>query len=483
LALIISSYVIVVLCALIAVPLIVLLVQVVAACLPQSRVTRLQSKASLDRIQGSHRPRIAVMVPAHNEALGIRETLDSLRPQLVDGDRLLVVADNCSDTTAAIALDAGAEVIERSDPNYLGKAYALDYGVQHLANTQSPGEGNYTPAPEVLIIIDADCRTGAGAISCLASACAISGRPVQALNLMSAGSDPRSLESTYLSLAEFAWILKNQVRPLGSARIGLPCQLMGSGMALPWPALQFVSLASGNLVEDCQLGLDFARLGLPPLFCPQALISSRFPNGPEGRRGQRRRWEHGSLSMLFFGIPRFLAEIVSTAGKDYVTGPNQATKEATNGVFHETSSGIFNCRPTVQPTSRSTIDGLPRREMGEIAGSQLKAALSIGLLAMVLDLCVPPIALLTLMVVAVFAVAVAQFWWLDDSMLPLFVAGFDAFLLSLAVGMAWFRFGREAVSLGRLLLSPAYAVAKLPLYGSFIWRRQKVWTGTKRDGK
>jgi hypothetical protein len=68
-------------------------------------------------------------------------------------------------------------------------------------------------------------------------------------------------------------------------------------------------------------------------------------------------------------------------------------------------------------------------------------------------------------------------------MLPLFVAGFDAFLLSLAVGMAWFRFGREAVSLGRLLLSPAYAIAKLPLYGSFIWRRQLVWMGTKRDGK
>ena len=446
-------------------------------------MTRLQSKASLDQIQESHRPRIAVMVPAHNEASGIRETLESLRPQLIDGDRLLVVADNCSDATAAIALDAGAEVIERRDPNCLGKAYALDYGVQHLADTQSPGKGHYTPAPDVLIIIDADCRAGASAIACLARACAISGRPVQALYLMSAASDPRLLESTNRALAEFAWILKNQVRPLGSARIGLPCQLMGSGMALPWPALRFVSLASGNLVEDCQLGLDFARFGLLPLFCPQALISSRFPNGPEGRRGQRRRWEHGSLSMLIFGIPRFLAEIVNPAGKGYVAGPNEATNEATNGVFHETPSGILNGRPTLQLTSRLTVDGLAGPEMGSTAKRQPKAALSIGLLAMLLDLCVPPIALLTLMIVAVFALAVAQFWWLDDSMLPLFVAGFDAFLLSLAVGMAWFRFGREAVSLGRLLLSPAYAVAKLPLYGSFIWRRQLVWMGTKRDEK
>ena len=56
-------------------------------------------------------------------------------------------------------------------------------------------------------------------------------------------------------------------------------------------------------------------------------------------------------------------------------------------------------------------------------------------------------------------------------------------LLCLSVSLAWLRFGREAVSLGRLLLSPAYALAKLPLYGSFFWRRQLAWIRTKRDEK
>jgi hypothetical protein len=38
-----------------------------------------------------------VLVPAHNEESGIAATLAALLPQLAAGDRLLVVADNCSD--------------------------------------------------------------------------------------------------------------------------------------------------------------------------------------------------------------------------------------------------------------------------------------------------------------------------------------------------------------------------------------------------
>jgi len=423
-----------VLSALMLVPLTVLLAQVVAACLPQSPMTGLKGTGGTagtggaDRQHGLQRPRIAVLVPAHNEASGIQATLDSIRPQLIDGDRLLVVADNCSDATAAIALDAGAEVIERTDPSCFGKGYALDYGVRYLANTLALGQGHDIALPDVLIIIDADCEVGTGAIARLASLCATRGRPVQALYLMSASQDLRACGAASSAIAEFAWILKNQVRPLGFARLGLPCQLMGSGMALPWPAPRWVALASENLVEDTQLGLDFVRMGLAPLFCPQAVIKSRFPNSPEGRQSQRRRWEHGSLSLLIFGMPHLLADLIGQTGR----------------------------RPPTSP---------------------------LCLLALALDLCVPPIALLTVMVATVFALAIVQVWWLAGSTLPLFAAGFDVLLLCLAVSLAWLRFGREAVSLGRLLLSPAYALAKLPLYGSFFWRRQLAWIRTNRDEK
>src|SRR5262249_49159337 len=75
------------------------------------------------------RKRIAIIVPAHNERIGLRSTLENLKSQVQSNDRLVVVADNCTDDTAAIAAAAGAEVVVRDDRARVGKGYALDIGV------------------------------------------------------------------------------------------------------------------------------------------------------------------------------------------------------------------------------------------------------------------------------------------------------------------------------------------------------------------
>ena len=67
------------------------------------------------------RKRIAVMVPAHDEGLGLHRTIASILKQFHPGDRVLVVADNCSDDTAAVAVASGADVVERNDQKKLGK--------------------------------------------------------------------------------------------------------------------------------------------------------------------------------------------------------------------------------------------------------------------------------------------------------------------------------------------------------------------------
>src|SRR4051812_9727823 len=100
----------------------------------------------------ARRPSVAVIIPAHDEALGIAATLRAIVPQLAAGDRVIVVADNCTDDTATVAAAAGAEVLERNDREHRGKGYALDFGVRHLA----------VNPPEVVIIIDADCDTASG---------------------------------------------------------------------------------------------------------------------------------------------------------------------------------------------------------------------------------------------------------------------------------------------------------------------------------
>ena len=155
----------------------------------------------LTRADYNARRRIAVLVPAHNESTGILTTLEDIQRQLLPGDMLLVVADNCTDDTAAIARVGGAKVIERHDPTKIGKGYALDLGLRHLA----------LDPPEIVIMVDADCKVEAGAIDQLASTSAATGRPVQALHLMSSPSG--SLVNH--QVAEFAGRVKLWLRPRG----------------------------------------------------------------------------------------------------------------------------------------------------------------------------------------------------------------------------------------------------------------------------
>src|SRR4051812_22881950 len=71
--------------------------------------------------------RLAVLIPAHNEQAVISATLAALMPTVPVGSRVIVVADNCTDATAASAREFGAEVVERQDASRRGKGFALDF--------------------------------------------------------------------------------------------------------------------------------------------------------------------------------------------------------------------------------------------------------------------------------------------------------------------------------------------------------------------
>jgi cellulose synthase/poly-beta-1,6-N-acetylglucosamine synthase-like glycosyltransferase len=352
----------------------------------------------------TQRPSIAVLVPAHNEGVGIVPTLDVIRAQMKDGDRLLVVADNCSDDTAQIAAASRAEVIERNDSAHRGKGYALDYGVRYL---------EYSP-PDVLIIVDADCMVHADGLETLAYRCMEQQRPIQALYLMFS-PDGAGLKT---KVAEFAWAVKNWARAVGYARLGLPCQLMGTGMAFPWAMIQRAELASGHIVEDLKLGLDFAAAGAAPQLCTEALVTSVFPTNAEGTQSQRTRWEHGHLGMMVKDGPRQLM---------------RALRER-----------------------------------------------NLSLLSLVLDMLVPPLALLTLMVLLMALLGSVLIWFTGQAM-PWSLAIISFVLLGVAVLLAWVGYGRNILSFRNLAYAPLYALGKIPLYLKFMVNRQVEWVRSRRD--
>jgi hypothetical protein len=269
----------------------------------------------------------------------------------------------------------------------------------------------------VIVMVDADCELGPRCLDALAAVLQSTGRPVQGRYLMVA-PDGAPLPQR---IAQFAWRLKNDVRPRGAGVLGWPCLLNGSGMAFRRTQLDAVALASGHIVEDMQMGLDLARAGHLPCFAAGALVTSRFASGDRAAAAQRRRWEHGHLATLVHEVPRLLG---------------QALRERS-----------------------SALAGLA------------------------LELAVPPLAALALLLVALgfIAVPIAA---LGGGVVPLLLVGTSAGLFVAAVAEGWRQAGRDLVQAREWPRLAGFALRKLPLYLAFFGRqRHQAWNRARREGE
>ena len=348
-----------------------------------------------------------VLIPAHNEAEILTATLTKLITELPDPNpqNIVLIADNCTDNTAKIARSLGVTVLERHDTDNRGKGFALDFGIRHFVE-----HGH----PDILVIMDADCETTKAALINLINSVASQNLPAQMTYLM------RTVENASLKqkISGFAWLLKNKIRLLAVNKMKLPVTLTGTGMAFPWQVFDTVKLGHGNIVEDMQLGIDCAIQGFPPVFCPDALVYSDFPEHSSAELSQRTRWEHGHLQTIWHQVPRLIVE--SYRRKNW------------------------------------------------------------RLLALALDIGVPPLSLLVLMsMVSLLAFASYLLLTKATTAFVLLLLSF-CYFTAMLIGV-WWRYGQDYLSANELLAIPNYALSKLSIYTAFIFKRQKEWVRTKRD--
>jgi cellulose synthase/poly-beta-1,6-N-acetylglucosamine synthase-like glycosyltransferase len=328
----------------------------------------------------------AVIVPAHDEGKVIGSTVAHLLAAAPANVRLIVVADNCTDDTAELARRAGAEVIVRTDAVHRGKGYALDFAAGHLE--QDP--------PDVVAVVDADCTLDAASLEALVSECAAKGAPVQAINLLR----PDRTGPPMVQLSTFGFMLKNLLRQRGLQRIAGRVHLTGTGMAIPFRLFRAAPLASGNVVEDLELGLHFAAQGCAPSLSEAAQIWSASST-ESGTLTQRRRWEGGYLATALRVAPRLLL--------------------------------------------RSVL----RLDWKGVASA--------------LDLMIPPLALLAVLDFAALLGGLLL-WLAGASLWPLVVLLLSLAAAALATALAWHREGRRFIALKVLARLPLYVLWKLPLY-------------------
>ena len=223
------------------------------------------------------RPVITVLIPAHNEAASLPATIASLRAQTVQPNRVLVVSDNSTDDTVAVAESLGVDVMETVD-NTARKAGALNQALATL------------PRDGYVLAMDADTQLSPDWI---ANALAELEDPtVGGVGAIFRAPEP----TTYLELCQhLEWSRYAEE----TDRTGRTFVMSGTAALIRWEALEDVRARfghwydTGTITEDSRLSLDLQMCGWSIASRGQVVTETM----PTWRMLwlQRRRWYLGAL--------------------------------------------------------------------------------------------------------------------------------------------------------------------------------------------
>src|SRR5689334_17135046 len=193
--------------ALLAVGALYLLVPVVVALFYRERPRGVSGRAD-----------VVVLVPAHDEEDTIAHCVHAFETQTYPRERfqVVVIADNCTDETAAVADKAGAKVLVRDEPDSRGKGRALRWALDELLGRDE--------RPDAFVVVDADSTPDPDLLAGLVSRLEAGAQAVQGESLIVGDGSPAQ------ELRAAAFLLVNRARPTGRGMLGLPANLAGNGM-------------------------------------------------------------------------------------------------------------------------------------------------------------------------------------------------------------------------------------------------------------
>ena len=256
--------------------------------------------------------RCTVLVPAHDEEAVLGLTLDSLAAQSRAPDRVVVVADNCSDATVDVARAHGVEVVETVG-NTEKKAGALNQQLARMLPDSEPRD--------VVMVMDADSTIS---VDFLEVALGLLERDadLMAVGGLFFGEDGAGLIGQ-LQRNEFSRYQRVVARRLDRVFV-----LTGTASVMRVYALRAVSEARGSLIpgppgkvydtlamtEDNELTLALKSLGARLTSPPQCRVTTEVMTGWHDLWRQRLRWHRGALENIgAYGLTRATAHVLGPA--------------------------------------------------------------------------------------------------------------------------------------------------------------------------
>ncbi|MEG2338279.1 MAG: glycosyltransferase family 2 protein [Clostridium sp.] len=243
----------------------------------------------------------ALVVAAHNEEVVVEQIVESLKR--LDYNRelydIFVIADNCTDSTAELARNAGALVCERFDPDKRGKGYALEWMFDKIFRMDK----RY----DAVVVFDADNLASKNFLS------AMNLKLKEGYKVVQGYLDSKNPHDSWITEAySIAFWSNNRLFQLARNNLGLSNQIGGTGFCIDTDTLKELGWGATCLTEDleftCKLVLNGHRVG----WAHDAVIYDEKPITLKQSWNQRKRWMQGFADVA----SRFFFKLLKKAFKE-----------------------------------------------------------------------------------------------------------------------------------------------------------------------
>jgi cellulose synthase/poly-beta-1,6-N-acetylglucosamine synthase-like glycosyltransferase len=224
--------------------------------------------------------RFAITIPAHDEATVIAATVARLLT--LDYPKNLfaiyVVADHCSDSTAALARQAGAIVHERREGPRSGKGAALAWLFERVVNEQC----------DAVVVFDSDTQVEPGFLRWMGARLLQGAQVIQGQHIIRNPAD-----GWFPALAAAMFLIDNRYQNLGRTNLGWSAKHMGDSICFRADILRRFGWGEG-LTEDYEMRQRLLLNGIKIDYEPAAKGYGEAPRTWAQARAQRARWLRGT---------------------------------------------------------------------------------------------------------------------------------------------------------------------------------------------